>query len=315
VAHDLAVVVVSSPHQPHWLGPCLRTVAEHTGAVDVDVVVAANDVGDGTREYLEQAFPDIRVITCANRGFAHANNRALETCDARYLLLLNPDTEIREGTFEELVAALDARPEVGAAGVIQLTAYGRCSPTIRRFPNALRLLGDALGGERLPWRPRWIGERETDLDAYRRETPCDWMSGSFLLVRREALASAGLLDERFFLYAEETDLCLRIRQAGWDIRHLPTMTIVHHGKDGHNARTAAQEALSRKLYARKHFSPAHRTLFVAVLALRYLLRLAPAGRDRRDRAVACRRALRVLAGREAPPYGAPPPHALVRTTG
>jgi GT2 family glycosyltransferase len=281
--------------------------------IDVDVVVAANDVGDGTRTYVEDAFPDVRVVTCANRGFAHANNRALATCDARYVLFLNPDTEILVGRFDDLVATLDGRPEVGAVGVIQLTAERRRAPTIRRFPNALRLLGDALGGERLPWRPSWIGERETDLRQYDRDVPCDWTSGSFLLVRREALSSAGLMDERFFLYSEETDLCLRIRKAGWEIRHLPTMTIVHHGKDGHDGRTAAQEALSRRLYAQKHFSPVHRTVYIAVLALRYLLRLAPAGRDRRARAVACRRALRVLAGREAPPYGAPPPRAVARS--
>jgi hypothetical protein len=123
------------------------------------------------------------------------------------------------------------------------------------------------------------------------------------------------MDERFFLYSEETDLCLRIRKAGWDIRHLPTMAIVHHGKDGHDGRTAAQEALSRKLYAEKHFSPVHRSVYVAVLTLRYLLRLAPAGRDRRARAAACRRALRVLFGWEAPPYGPPPARALVRSAG
>ena len=95
-------------------------------------------------------------------------------------------------------------------------------PTIRRFPNAFRSLFEALGSERFPFRASWLGERELDLSVYERDVACDWTSGSFMLVRWEALQSAGFMDERFFLYCEETDLCLRIKQAGWEIRHVPT---------------------------------------------------------------------------------------------
>ena len=115
-------------------------------------------------------------------------------------LFLNPDTEIRSGTFEELVRPLDEHPEVGLAGVVQLTPTGEIYPTIRRFPNALRALGQAFGGERLPFRARWLRERELDLALYERETDCDWTSGSFMFARREALESAGFMDERFFIY-------------------------------------------------------------------------------------------------------------------
>ncbi len=80
-----------------------------------------------------------------NHGFAHANNRAWMTCDARYVLFLNPDTELVDGTLADLVAALDARPDVGLAGVRHLTGDGALFPTIRRFPNGLRSLGQALG--------------------------------------------------------------------------------------------------------------------------------------------------------------------------
>src|SRR5581483_11936997 len=97
----------------------------------------------------------------------------------------------------------------------------------------LRALGDALFAERIPRRPRWLGERELDANRYDREFECDWTTGSFMLVRREALESAGCFDERFFMYSEETDLCRRIKTAGWQIRHVPHMTILHHvTKDG-----------------------------------------------------------------------------------
>ena len=142
------------------------------------------------------------------------------TTDARYVLFLNPDTEIRKGTFEALVRHLDSQPDVGLAGVIQLTPEGEVFPTIRYFPNALRALGQALGSERLPFRATLLRERELSLERYDRVVDCDWTSGSFMLARREALESAGFLDERFFIYSEEPDLCLRIKRAGWRVCHL-----------------------------------------------------------------------------------------------
>ena len=94
-----------------------------------------------------------------------------------------------------------------------------------------------------------------------------------MLARREALESAGFLDERFFIYSEEPDLCLRIKRAGWRVRHLPEMTIVHHaGKAGVRPKMCAQDAYTRMQYARKHFSPLHRSSYAAALALGYATR-------------------------------------------
>jgi N-acetylglucosaminyl-diphospho-decaprenol L-rhamnosyltransferase len=304
--HDLAIIIVST-NEARWLTPCLSTIFEHRGNLDLDVVVVDNESADGTRELVERDFPWARVVPSTNHGFSHANNRGLITTDARYVLFLNPDTEILSGTFEELVRALDARPEVGLAGARQLTPDGALFPTIRRFPNALRLLGDALGAERLPHRPGWLGERELDLALYDTELECDWTSGSFLMARREALESAGYLDERFFIYSEETDLCLRIKQAGWEIRHLPDMTILHHAeKAGINPKMTAQDVFTRMQYSRKHFSPAHRGLYLGILGLRYVARAVPFGSSGRERSAAARRALRMLFKLDAPPFGEPP---------
>jgi N-acetylglucosaminyl-diphospho-decaprenol L-rhamnosyltransferase len=310
--NDLAIIVVST-NEAQWLRPCLSTVFERAGSIDVDVVVADNQSTDGTRELVETQFPAARVVTCENRGFAHANNRGALTTDARYVLFLNPDTEILEGTFEDLVCALDQRPSVGLAGVNQQDADGVLAPSIRRFPNAVRALGEAFGSERFPVRARWLGERELRTELYGDERACDWTSGSFMLARREALESAGLMDERLFIYSEEPDLCRRMRQAGWEIRHLPLMTILHHAaKAGISERMLAQEAFARMQYARKHFSRPHRAAYASALGLRYALRvLAPARDDqRRQRRAANRRALRTLLGRDEPPFGSPPAQAL-----
>lgn len=302
--HDLAVVIVSHGDTA-WLPPCLSSVYAHAGALRLDVVVVSNLAGDGTPELLADRFPDVRVITCENGGFAHGNNRGAMTCSARYVLFLNPDTEIVAGTLPALVAALDERPEVGLAGVRQVSADGDLHPTIRRFPNALRALGDALGAEHWPVRASWLGERELDPAVYDRESDCDWTAGSFMLARREALLGAGLMDERFFLYSEEPDLCYRIVAAGWAVRHLPLMTIIHHaGKGGMRPRMAAQDVFARRQYAAKHFARPHRLLYLAAIALRWGLRRAPLGSPSR-RAVA-QEALRTLTGRSGAPFRTPP---------
>ena len=319
--HDLAIIIVST-NEASWLRPCLTSLFQHSGPLSLDVVVVDNESSDGTRELVEREFPDVRVVSCRNRGFPHANNRALMTCDARYMLFLNPDTEVVHGTFAGLVELLDCRPTIGLAGVRQLTPDGALYPTIRRFPSALRALGEAFASERLPARRgalgelelTSLGERDLRPSAYENETPCDWTTGSFMVARREAIESAGYLDERFFLYADEPDLCYRIKRSGWQVVHMPQMTIVHHaGKVGVNSKVEAQTAFSKLLYARKHLSLPHRAAFVAALLLRYSLRAILGGTDRSvasDKRAASRRAFLTLLGLRAPPYGKPPATAV-----
>jgi GT2 family glycosyltransferase len=312
--HDLAIIVVST-NESHWLKACLPTVFAAAAGLHVDVVVVDNDSADGTQALVETEFPEARVMGCANHGFPHANNRALTTVDARYVLFLNPDTEVLEGTFAELIARMDASPQVGLAGCRQLMPDGELYPTMRRAPTALRLLSEAFGAERWPFRASWTGQRELDLDRYAHEFDLDWTQGSFMLARREALESAGWLDERLFLYMDEPDLCLRIRQAGWTVRHLPQMCIVHHAdKMGWSPRGHSQYAYAYRHYFAKHMSPTHRRAAVAALATGYGLRrlLFPILRPSEpDAPVAMRAALRTAIGRGAPPYE-PPPATAVR---
>lgn len=298
---DVCAIVVSH-NSERWLPAALTSLLEHAGKLDLDVVVVDNGE-DGSGERAAARFDRVRAVRCANLGFAHANNRGLEQADARYALLLNPDTETVEGTLADLVAYMDAHPEVGIAGCRQLDADGRLSPSARRFPSVGRALGEAIGPERVSLGAR-LGECELDPRSYDRELGCDWISGSFLLVRREALDDAGLLDERFFFYSEEIDLCLRVKRAGWEIRHLPHLTIVHHGGSTDSSpRMEAQLAYARRQYATKHFGRARRAAFVAALALRHQVRwTAFALRGEERRATAHRSALATLL---RPPSRAP----------
>jgi N-acetylglucosaminyl-diphospho-decaprenol L-rhamnosyltransferase len=309
VVSDLAIVIVSY-NSAEWLSPCLRSVYAHAGDIDLEVVVVDNGSTDGSTELVEANFPAVKVVHAENRGFAYGNNLGVRAVQSRYVLFLNADTEVLIGAFSDLVAALDERPEVGLAGVRQLTPEGELYPTIRRFPNALRTFFEALGSERFPFRASWLGERELDFLLYEQETQCDWTSGSFMVARADALAAAGPMDERFFMYCEEPDLCLRVKRAGWEVRHLPFMTIIHHaGKSGWSPKLAAQDAFARKQYMHKHYSRIHRAAATAAFALGLGLRALLAGRSSRNRSehrAAMRAALRTLLGQSHPPYGHPP---------
>jgi hypothetical protein len=303
---DLSVIVVTHDGRELALRT-LRSARGHAGPVDVQWLVVDSGSTDGTPDALEDAWPGLEVTRCPNIGFAAANNVALEHARGRHVLLLNPDVEITRGTLADLVAALDRRPEVGAASVVQTAPDGTPQHSMRRFPTPARQLAEAFLASRWPIR-HTLQEAEVAAAAYAKEHSADWLVGAFLAVRREALDQVGGLDERFFLYSEEKDWCLRIRQAGWDVRHLPVMTVVHHTGGYARPELRAQLTYSNLLFARKHFSPRRRAAYRVALGAKHLLRLAaiaPAAAVRpplRSRTRGDIYALRLIAGAAAPPF-------------
>jgi GT2 family glycosyltransferase len=299
---DLSVIVVTHNRGEMALAT-LDSARAAAGALDVQWLVVDSGSTDGAPEAIEERFPDIRVHRCENIGFAAANNRALELARGRYVLLLNPDVEILSGTFSELLAALDARPQVGVASVIQQGSGGELQHTIRRFPSPWRAFGEALA---LPWGDS--REEQPQEAHYREERSADWLVGAFLLARAEAVAQIGGLDERFFLYSEETDWCYRARAAGWEVRHLPQMVVTHHCVPSTKPELVAQLSYAKLLFARKHLRRGQAMAVRAALTARHLLRvlaltLRPARHEAdRARLVAERRALSVLAGVSPPPF-------------
>jgi GT2 family glycosyltransferase len=302
----LAVIVVSH-NSSGWLGPCLSSVLASAGNLDVDIVVVDSGSTDDTVDLVRREFPDVRVIPTENRGFAAANNRGLEAVDADWVLFLNPDTKIISGTLEGLVSLLQARPTVGLAGVRQLDEKDALDLTMRRFPNAARFFFEGLGAERLPIHASWMGQRVLDVALYDRETRCDWTSGSFMLVRRAAIDEIGQMDDRFFLYCEETDFCLRLHQAGWEIVHLPHMTIFHQSSADIGEALSRQMAFARRQYMAKHFGSAHQVAGTMALGLGYVIRSIIPGRDpgARKRRASARSALLTLVGLASSPFGSP----------
>lgn len=303
---DLSVVIVTHNGREKALST-LRSARQSTGAASTEWFVVDCGSSDGTPEAILREYPDVTLFRERNIGFAAGTNLALLHARGRYILLLNPDVEIVDGAFSDLVAELDRRPQVAAASVVHRRPGGALLVSIGRDPSPLRQLGEALRLTSLPGLRR-LGEMEIRPAPYWKETSADWLVGAFLALRRDAVDEIGPLDERFFLYCEEKDWCYRARQAGWDTRHLPVMTIAHDTPGYTDARLRAQLSYSKLQYAQKHLRPISRGSLRMALAAGHTLRIAgfaPAAvvsARFRERLRGERRALAVAVGASRPAF-------------
>ncbi len=271
-AARVSVVIVSFNTRPLLLR-CLASLEAHV-TLPFEVVVVDNGSGDGSADAVRRAHPAARVIeNGANLGFAAASNRGLREARAAYCLLLNSDAEVTAGAVESLAAVLDERADVGIVGPRTTGADG--GPQLSFGPDLTpvsewrqRRLVRALRARR----PETV--REVETMSAREQEPV-WVSGACLLARKPALDAVGGLDERFFLYEEDVDLCLRVRQAGWRILYTPRAVVMHHL--GRSMETIP--ALSRLEYDRSHlrFYAKHRGPAANALLRLYLAGSSAAG--------------------------------------
>jgi GT2 family glycosyltransferase len=219
----------------------------------------------------------------SNDGFARCANRVVRhpaIAGSRYVLFLNPDTEIRDGTFAALIARCDALPASAIFSVRQVNVNGTVVRSAGRFPNAARVVAETFF-----WRAlRRHGGYVMDRERYDGELDCDWVQGAFLVVRREVLEALGGFDERFFLYSEDVDLCRRVKDLGYRVTHLPVMTIVHDVTGRPVDERPFLLARAQLVYARKWFSPLHRPFFRAAIVFKHARRALSLRLDRLERA-------------------------------
>jgi len=304
---DLSVIVVTHNRTELAL-ETLGSARAAAGELSVQWLVIDSGSSDATPDTIEQRWRDIHVERLANVGFAAANNHALAKARGRYVLLLNPDCAIAEGTFEALLTELDARPEIGIASVVQQAPDGSLQYSIRRYPSPRLALGEALAAARLVRRRDWR-EEEGRASRYRTTHSVDWLVGAFLIARAEAILDVGPLDARFFLYSEEIDWCYRFRKSGWDVCHLPAMSVTHSTGNSYRPELLAQLSYAKILFAQKHYGSARAYAIRAALALRHALRapIFAVMAHRRPswglRRAAERHALAVVLGRAEPPFG------------
>ena len=228
-AVDLSVVVVSFNTREMTL-ECVQSLLDHKGALALQIVVVDNCSSDGSAEALRAAFPNITVIDSpANGGFAFGNNIGFEQCTGRYILLLNPDTRVHAGGLEAAVAHMDEHEEVGILGPKVLLENGEQQSSMIHFLSLTQLFFIIFMPSLWMRKTSLFGDlRYADLsrDAI---NDVDAVSGCFMLARRAVFEQVGGLDQRFFMYGEESEWCHRTGKEGWAIRYFPQVEILHHG--------------------------------------------------------------------------------------
>ncbi|MBI4551832.1 MAG: glycosyltransferase family 2 protein [Candidatus Latescibacteria bacterium] len=243
---DVSIIIVSY-NVSEELGRCLASLSalHETGTAEILVVENASTDGSGVRVRAECPWAAV-IQNTQNVGFAAGVNQGLARARGRFILLLNPDAEVYPGTVERLVSFMQAHPECGIAGGQLLNPDGSRQESARPFPTPALLIAESLFLTRLSSSGRPI------------TGPCavDAVVGACLMARAEMVREVGPLDERFFLYSEETDWCRRARQGGWKVYVLPDAPVLH--RLGRSTAGRPDEALvelyrSRTVYLRKYF--------------------------------------------------------------
>jgi len=270
-ADEVAVsIIIVSFNTADVLQQCLHAVREAAARLTVEVIVIDNASWDGSADMVESRFPEVKLIrNASNMGFAKACNQGIRMSSGAYILLLNSDVQLLPDTLEKMVRFMGERDEAGAAACQLQNSDGSVQPSVRDFPSLKGELFGALFLDRLFPSSHLFG-------SYRKKNlrgdgvaPVDQVSGAFLLVRREVLRQVGPLDERFFIYYEDVDWCLRIRQAGWTILYVPECAAIHFGgrsADQFRAFPYVEGMRSKILYFRKHHGP-FVTLLVQLVAV------------------------------------------------
>ncbi len=247
-------IIVVSWNVKSLLTNCLASVYAHPPQELFEVVTVDNASTDGSPEMVQARFPQAKLIECdENLGFARGNNVGIDQCRAEYVLLLNPDTVVKPGAIQTLVDFLDAHPQAGAAGSRLLNPDGSLQhPSCSPRPTVARELWRLLHLDRV----RPLAVYRMDRWSLTEPRAVDVIQGASLMIRRSVLDRIGLLDERYFMYSEEVDLCLRIQRPGWQLFWVPQSQVVHFGgqSTGQAAVAMFQQLYRAKLmYFRKHY--------------------------------------------------------------
>ena len=228
---DISVVVVTWNALP-WLEQCLESVRGR------DVIVVDNGSSDGTVGLVRERFPDVRLIEQENKGMGGGNNAGMRAADGRYFFLLNSDAWVVNDplvgdALERLVAFADQHPEAAVVGPKLLNTDGTLQRSARGEPTLWRLATEYLAIRKLAPRSGRLNPLYRGDFAHDRVEEVDWLSGSALLVRRQAADAVGLFDEDFFMFSEEVDWMTRFRRAGWKVLFFPGAKVVHVGGASH----------------------------------------------------------------------------------
>jgi GT2 family glycosyltransferase len=224
----LSIVIVNFQARS-LLEKCIISVLASGIRWPFEMFVVDNDSKDGSEELIAERFPEVRLIkNHKNVGFARAANSAFIHCKGRYLLVLNPDIEVSIGAINSLLDYMESRPKVALASPKLLNSDGTLQYSCRTYYSFyIAMMRRTILGKLFPNHRIIRDHLMMDWDhADTREV--DWVLGGAMMLRRQAFSDQQVMDERFFLYFEDVDLCLRLRKAGWKVMYYPDAVMVHH---------------------------------------------------------------------------------------
>jgi N-acetylglucosaminyl-diphospho-decaprenol L-rhamnosyltransferase len=275
----VSVVVVTYDALP-WIENCLDSVR------GVETVVVDNGSSDGTVEFVRERYPDVRLVEAENRGLGAGWNIGIRETTTTYVLLLNADAWMTEGSLDRLVDFAMSRARAAVVGPRLLNLDGTLQRSVRGFPTVWRLATEYLFLRKLAPRSSALNAFYAGGFDHDDVRSVEVVMGACMLLRRDAVAEVGECDEDYFLFSEETDWCFRFREAGWEVVFFPGAQCVHVRGASHSGRLYRENLRGHLLFLEKHRGPrvaerARRLLLVS-LRLRGLVFRGERGRAYRD---------------------------------
>ncbi len=252
---DLSIIIVNWKVKD-LLKKCLNSILRYSDNLSIDIYIIDNNSEDGSVEMIKKDYPQIKLFALKdNQGFAKANNRALKEVNSKYILLLNPDTELQRGSLSKIINYLDQHTDIGILGPQILNSDGSKQESIRRFPTLfsqvliLLKLKNILGNIFLK---KYLAK---DFD-YDKTENVDQVMGAAFFITNTALEKIGLLDEGFFIWFEEVDYCQRAKENNFVIKYYAEANIIHKGGSSFEQQLALknQRIFNKSLlyYFKKH---------------------------------------------------------------
>jgi len=265
---DLSIIIVNY-NVKEFLQNLIHSICKAGEKINYEIIIVDNASDDGSVEFLREKFPDVKLIVNEkNLGFSKANNIGLKQAKGKYLLLLNPDTIVQEDTFEKMINFFKATPGAGMAGCKILNPDGTLQLACRRsFPGPWTSFCKVTGLSSLFPNSRLFAKYNLTYLDENETYEVDAISGSFMMVTRDAFEKVGYLDEQFFMYGEDLDWCYRMQKAGFKVFYVHTTTIIHY-KGESTRRSSIDETKifynAMHLFVKKHLA----TSFIVEMILR-----------------------------------------------
>jgi GT2 family glycosyltransferase len=276
---DLSIVIVSWNARA-FLIKCLKSLEGDPLNKHTEIIVVDNASTDRSAEEVRAGFPNVKLIQNAkNLGFAKANNIGINSSSGRYVALVNSDVEILDNCLSKLVAYMDSHPEIGMLGPRILWSDRTLQSSCRRLPSLWNNICPALGLTTLFPKSRLFAGEHMFYFQYDEIRSVEVLVGCFMVARREAVKAVGLLDERFFIYAEDVDWSKRFGDAGWPIFFYPHAEAIHHGRSSSSKeplRFTLEQEKSVLQYWQKHHSRQKVFAFRLIVLARHVIRLSVA---------------------------------------